>query len=88
MTSLATPREVLGELRRAKRKPWWADRLANRVEAHLATTMWKGRPVIDQKLSEKACWAVIEEALNVVRLPDPADPIGEMLRDMSPMGRA
>lgn len=81
MTSLATPRDVLNEVRSAKRKPWWADRLAERIEAHLTLTQWKGQPLIDQHLSEQACWAVIQEALNVVRLPDARDPVGEMIYD-------
>ncbi len=88
MTSLATPREVLREMRQAKRKPWWADKLADRIEAHLTKTQWQGKPLIDQRLSEKACQAVIDEALNVVRLPDPSDPIGEMLYDMKAAGHA
>lgn len=88
MTSFSTPRNVLAEIRNAKNKPWWADRLAKRIEEHLSRTMWKGKPLIDQRLSEAACKAVLDEALNVVRLPDASDPVGEMLYDMAPQGRA
>ncbi len=85
---LATPRQVLKEITEAKSKPWWATRLVSRMEAHLTKTMWRGKPLIDCLLTEKQCKAVIDEALNVVRLPDPRDPVGDMLRDMSAIGRA
>lgn len=88
MTSKHTPFEVLREMRAGKRKPWWADRLGDRMEAHLARVMWQGKPLLHTKLSSKACEAVLEEALNVVRLPDANDPVGEMLHDMRVAGNA
>ncbi len=88
MTRLATPRDVLKELSNAKNPPWWASRLGKRIENHLAKTLWKNRPMIDTQLTEKQCEAVIMEALSVVRMPDASDPVGEMLYDIKPMGRA
>ena len=35
MIGLSTPREALAEFRRAKVRPWWADKLAAELEAHL-----------------------------------------------------
>lgn len=83
---LQTPRDVLNEVRRGANKPWWATRLANRMEAHLTRSMFRGRPIIDTPMSEAACEAVLEEARKMVREPDPADPVGEMLYDMAPKG--
>ena len=88
MTKLHTPRAVLQEMVGGKRRPWWADRLAKRIEIHLAITLWKGKPLIDTPMSAAMAEAVIDEALNVVRMPDPGDPVGEMLYDMAPRGNA
>lgn len=88
MRTLHTPREVLAAVRSQTNKPWWATRLADRMERHLTATLFRGKPVIDTPMSSAACEAVIEEALNVVRMPNPADPVGEMLYDMPSRGNA
>ncbi len=77
----ATPRQVLAEVANAPNKPWWVDRLMSRIEKHLTDTLFKGKPLIDTPMSEKACQAVLEEALDVVRMPG-ADLLDDMLRDM------
>ncbi len=86
MINHATPRQVLREITEAKEQPWWARRLGHRIEMHLGRTMWQGKPLIDCMLTEAQCKAVIDEALIVVRAPDPRDPLGEMLRDAKAMG--
>lgn len=88
MSRLHTPREVLAAVKAQTNKPWWATRLSDRMEKHLTATLFKGKPVIDTQMSVAACEAVIEEALNVVRMPDATDPVGEMLFDMEVRGRA
>ncbi len=85
---LATPRQVLKEIDSAKNRPWWIKTLRERMERQLTIAQWRGQPVIDCMLTEKQCEAVIMEALSVIRLPDPGDPVGDMLRDARVLGRA
>lgn len=82
MMRLHTPREVLAEIGKAKNRPWWADRLMKRIEAHLTKTQFRGAPMIDTPMSMAACEAALEEALNVVQMPG-NDPIDDMLNDVS-----
>lgn len=83
---LATPRQVLQEISEGARKPWWIKTLKKRMEEHLTKATWRGLPMIDAMLTETQCAAVIEEALNVIRMPNPGDPVGDMLRDARVMG--
>lgn len=80
MSKLHTPREVLAQVVAQPNKPWWASRLMGRIEKHLTDTLHNGRPVIDTPMSMLAVEAVLEEALNVVRMPG-RDPIEDMLND-------
>lgn len=83
MISLHTPREVLNEIKSARtaHKPWWADRLADRMLKHLERCLFNGKPVADTPMSETACEAVLEEARKAVRQPG-ADPLDDILQDM------
>lgn len=82
MSRLHTPREVLAQVVAAPNKPWWASRLMGRIEKYLTETQFRGQPVIDTPMSMLAVEAVLEEALNVVRMPG-ADPIDDMLNDVA-----
>lgn len=81
MGKLHTPREVLANVISSPRKPWWATRLMARIEQHLTDAQFQGKPVIDTPMSMLAVEAVLEEALEVVRMPG-NDPIDDMMRDM------
>lgn len=81
MSKLATPRQVLSEVVSAANKPWWADRLMARIEKVLTESLHNGKPIIDTPMSSAACEAVLEEALERVRMPG-TDPLDDMLRDM------
>lgn len=81
MIRLQTPRQVLAEIDKATNRPWWASRLMKRIERQLTETQFQGKPVIDTPMSMAACEAVLEEALNFVRMPG-NDPLDDMLKDM------
>ena len=88
MIGLSTPREALAEFRRAKVRPWWADKLAAELEAHLTLATFRGVPLIDTPMTMSACEACLEEAIEAVTAPaDPRqapailDPSGRPARD-------
>lgn len=70
---LATPRHVLTEIKGAKRKPWWVNRVFGEVEQILT-----GMGVIDTPMSAASIEALLEEA--VERAMRPATP-EELVRD-------
>lgn len=80
MARLHTPREVLAELSRASNRPWWIDKFMKDMAIQLQATLFNGRPVIDIPMSEAACEAVLEEALEKVQAPATSDPLADMLR--------
>lgn len=82
MSKLHTPREVLAQVVAQPNKPWWASRLMARIEKHLTEAQFQWKPVIDTPMSMLAVEAVLEEALNVVRMPG-NDPVDDMLNDVS-----
>ena len=76
---LVTPREVLRQIKADPRRPWWADRLFREVEEHLTRALFRGKPVIDQRMTSAACEAVLEEAVDAVRRPKTVD---ELMAEM------
>lgn len=70
---LATPRQVLTEIKGGKRKPWWVNRVFGEVQQILT-----GMGVIDELMSAASIEALLEEA--VERAMRPATP-EELMRD-------
>lgn len=64
MRSHATPREVLGEIKRAKHKPWWATKLFEEIEEHL-----ERRGLLDLYMSPQSVEDLLEEAVDTCRRP-------------------
>lgn len=80
---LATPRQVLTEIKRGKGQPWWARRMFSEVQEIIT-----GIGVIDTPMSAASIEALLEEA--VERAMRPATP-EELVRDfqkLMPEGRA
>lgn len=69
MIGLATPRQVIRELGNAKIVPWWIERLKTDITRHLERCTHNGMPIIDTPMSEKACQAVLQEAVDYVQRP-------------------
>ena len=86
MIGLSTPREALAEFRRAKLRPWWVDKLAAELEAHLTLATFRGVPLIDTPMTMPACEACLEEAIEAVTAP--TDPLQALLRELQIMKAA
>lgn len=85
---LWTPRQKLGEMHaspKAKAESWFRKRL-RRIEAHLSTVRFQGRPILDEKMSANAVDAVLEEAWDAVE--HGPDELQQMIREMAAQGRA
>lgn len=80
---LATPRQVLNEIKGGKNKPWWVKRVFGEVEQVLT-----GMGVIDQFMSSESIEALLEEAVErCMRPATEAELRAELLRIM-PEGNA
>lgn len=61
---LATPRNVLKEIKAAKNAPWWAKKVFGEVEQILT-----GMGVIDELMSAASIEALLEEAVERTQRP-------------------
>lgn len=61
---LATPRQVLAEIKRAKHQPWWAKKAFGEVEQILAAM-----GVIDSPMSAASIEALLQEAAERTQRP-------------------
>ena len=61
---LGTPRQVLKEIKAAKRSPWWTKRVFGEVEQILT-----GMGVIDELMSPASIEALLEEAVERTQRP-------------------
>lgn len=80
---LATPRQVLAEIKRAKRQPWWIKKVFGEVEQVLT-----GMGVIDQPMSAASIEALLEEAVERTQRPSTEAELREALLPLMPGYRA
>jgi len=79
MMRLVTPRQALQEIRKTPDgSPWWAKKLYKDIVEHLTNAEFRGSPLIDTPMSELACHAVLQEAVDVVRKPASTE---QLMRD-------
>lgn len=64
MRTLATPREVLREIKSGKNRPWWVGKLFEDIERDLTL-----RGVIDIYMSAASIEALLEESVEKVQKP-------------------
>lgn len=69
LSGLQTPRQVLAEMDRAKFRPWWLSKHLDELRQHLTRATFNGCPLIDTPMSQTACEAVLEEAVDYVTRP-------------------
>lgn len=73
---LATPRQVLKEIKAAKRQPWWVKKVFGEVEQVLT-----GMGVIDELMSAASIEALLEEAVERTQRPmTPAELVADFQR--------
>lgn len=81
---LATPRQVLTEIKRGKGQPWWAKRLFGEVEEIILT----GMGVIDQPMSAASIEALLEEAVDRAMRPATPEELMADFKRLMPEGSA
>ena len=80
---LATPRHVLTEIKGARRKPWWVNRVFGEVQEILT-----GMGVIDQPMSAASIEALLEEAVERAMRPATPEELVADFRRLMPEGSA
>lgn len=80
---LASPRQVLAEIKRAKHQPWWAKKAFGEVEEILA-----GMGVIDMPMSAASIEALLEEAVERTQRPSTEAELRSALLPLMPGYRA
>lgn len=80
---LATPRQVLTEIKRGRGQPWWARRLFGEVQEVLT-----GMGVIDQCMSSASIEALLEEAVERCMRPATAAELRADFERIVPEGNA
>lgn len=84
-----TPREVLDEMAKAKRPPWWLRKHIEELKAHLGRVQFQGKPMLDTPMSMAGVEAVFEEALDYVMRPRTFDElVAEFKHDAEAAGNA
>lgn len=90
MFGKATPRQILIEMDKAKFRPWWLAKHLQELREHLTRATHNGKPLIDTPMSQAACEAVLEEAVEYVTRPKTeAEIFAEVMADIAmPRGSA
>lgn len=80
---LATPRQVLDEIKAAKRPPWWAKKVFGEVEEIIT-----GMGALDQPMSSASIEALLEEAVERTQRPSTEAELREAMLPLLPGYRA
>lgn len=68
-TIFCTPAQAIDELLDMRKAEKWYIKRLRRVRAHLAGCQFKGRPLLDERMSMSSIDAVLKEAWSVVNSP-------------------